>query len=76
MALGALLGASWGRLGAWIAVLGGLGAILGRLKIDAKIDPKIDAFEDGFWERFWWILGRKMEPSWHQDGVENRSYLE
>ena len=52
VALGAVLGASWGRLGAWIAVLGGLGAVLGRLKIHAKIDQKIDAFEDRFLERF------------------------
>ena len=29
--IGAVLGASWGRLGAWIAVLGRLGAVLGRL---------------------------------------------
>ena len=71
--LGAVLGASWGRLGAWIAVLGRLGALLSRLKIDVKIDQKNDAFQDRFSER---ILGGKMEPSWHQDGVKNRSYLE
>ena len=63
--LGAVLGASWGRLGAWIAVLGRLGALLSRLKIDVKIDQKIDAFQDRFLERCWWILGRKMEACWH-----------
>ena len=46
------MGDSWGRLGAWIAVLGCLGVVLGRLKIDAKIDQKIDASWDRFLERF------------------------
>ena len=53
--LGAVLGASWGRLGGspfW-GVLGRLGALLSRLKIDVKIDQKIDAFQDRFVERFW-----------------------
>ena len=49
------LGASWGRLG----------AVLGRLKIDVKIDQKINAFQDRFLMQFWWILGGKMEASWH-----------
>ena len=26
--------------------------------------------------RFGWILEGEMEASWHQDGVENRTYLE
>ena len=47
-----------------------------REKIDAKIDQKIDACQDRFLMGFWWILGGKMEASWHQDGVENRTYLE
>ena len=33
-------------------VLGRLGALLSRLKIDVKIDQKIDAFQDRFLERF------------------------
>ncbi len=41
-----------------------------------NIDQKIDAFQDLFLMRFGWILGGKMEASWHQDGVENRTYLE
>ena len=50
--LGAVLGGSWGRLGAWIAVLGRLGAIWSRLKIDIKIDQKINAFQDRILKRF------------------------
>ena len=57
--LGAVLGASWGPLGAVLAlgspswaVLGRLGALLSRLKIDVKIDQKIDAFQDRFLMRF------------------------
>ena len=48
-----LSGLSWGPLGAVLAlgspswaVLGRLGALLGRLKIDVKIYQKIDAFQD------------------------------
>ena len=74
--LGAILGPSCGFLGAVLAlgspswaVLGRLGALLGRLKNDVKIDQKINAFQDRFWERFWWILGRKMEPSRYQNEV-------
>ena len=73
MALGALLGASWGRLGAWIAVLGGLGAVLGRLKINAEIDEKIDASWDRFYEGFSWILETKMEANWHKN--RSNTYL-
>ena len=40
------------------------------------MDKKIDAVQDRFLKRCWWILGGKMEASWHQDGVENRTYLE
>ena len=36
--LGAVLGASWGRLCAWIAVVGRLGTVWGHLKIDVRID--------------------------------------
>ena len=53
--LGAILGPSWGPLGAVLAlgspswaVLERLGALLSRLKIDVKIDQKIDAFQDRF----------------------------
>ena len=63
------MGDSWGRLGAWIAVLGCLGVVLGRLKIDAKIDQKIDASWDRFLERFSQILGGKKK----QFGTKNRS---
>ena len=69
--LGAVLGGSWGRLGAWIAVVGRLGAVWGRLKIDVKIDQKIDAFRDRVLIRFWWILGRM----WRQVGKEHRCQL-
>ena len=55
--LRAILGRSWGALGAVLAlgspswaVLGRPGAILSRLKIDVKIDQKIDAFENRFLE--------------------------
>ena len=78
--LGAILGPSWGPLGAVLAlgspswgVMGRLGALLSRLKIDVKIDQKIDAFQDRFLERFWWILGRKMEACWHQNRIEHRA---
>ena len=54
-----LLGPSWGPLGAVLAlgspswaVLGHLGALLSRLKIDVKIDQKIDAFQDRYFKRF------------------------
>ena len=40
-------------------------------KFDAKIDQKIDASWDRFLEGFWWILGGKMEASWHQNGIKN-----
>ena len=57
--LGAILGPSWEPLGTVLAfgsqswaVLGRLGALLSRLKIDVKIDQKIDAFQDRFLERF------------------------
>ena len=81
--LGAILDPSWGPLGAVLAlgspswaVLGRLVVVLGHLKIDAKIHQKMDALQDRILMRFGWILGRKMEASWHQDGVENRTYLE
>ena len=65
VALGAVLGASWGRLGAWIAVLGGLGALLGRLKIHAKIDQNFDASWDRFLEGF-----GSGEPKWSHVGTQ------
>ena len=55
--LGAILGPSWEPVGAVLAlgspswaVLGRLGALLSRLKIDVKIDQQIDAFQDWFFE--------------------------
>ena len=36
------------------------------------MDQKIDAFQDRFLKRCWWILGGKMEASWHQ----NRSKID
>ena len=48
-------------------------------QLGQKIDPKIDHFLDASWNRFlvgfWWILGAKMEPSWHQNGIKNRCLL-
>ena len=46
-----------------------------REKNDAKIDQNFDASWGRFLERFWWILGGKMEPSWHQKRTKNRSQL-
>ena len=76
--LGAILGVSWGPLGAVLAlgspswaVLERLGALLSRLKIDVKIDQKIDAFQDRFLKRCWWILDAKMEACWHQNRIKN-----
>ena len=73
--LGAILGPSWGPLGAVLAlgspswgVLGRHGALLSRLKIDVKIDQKNNAFQDrflcdftGFWEGKWRHVGPKIE---------------
>ena len=71
--LGTVLDPSWRPLDAVLAlgspswaVLGRLGALLSPLKSDVKIDQKKDAFQDRFLHQCWWILGRKMEPSWHQ----------
>ena len=25
--------------------------------------------------RFWWVLGAKMEPSWHQNRIRKQSYV-
>ena len=73
---GPVLGPSWGRLGAVLAlgspswaVLGHPGVVLGRLKIDVKIDQKIDAFQNRILMRCWWIWGREMEASWHWNGI-------
>ena len=45
-------------------------------QLGQKIDPKIDHFLNASWNRFlrrfWWILGAKMEPSWHQNGIKHR----
>ena len=55
----AILGPSWGPLGAVLAlgspswaVLGRLGALLSPLKIDVKIDQEIDACQDRFLHQF------------------------
>ena len=73
----AILGTSWGHLG---APQGHLGTFLG-----ANMEPrwyknsmqksinKNDAFQDRCLMRFWWMLGRKMDPSWHWNGVLNVS---
>ena len=45
-------------------------------KIDLKIDQIFDASWNRFLKGFWWILGGKLEPSWHQHRVKNRCYLE
>ena len=41
-----------------------------------KIDPKIYHFFNASWDQFldgyWWILGAKIEASWHQNGIKNR----
>ena len=70
--LGRFLGPSWRlsrRLGPTLVVLD-------PQKIDAKIDQFLNASWDRIFEGFWWIFGWKMEPSWHQNGILNRSYLE
>ena len=36
-----------------------------------KIDQKFDASWDRFLMRFWWILGEKMEASWHPTTIGN-----
>ena len=70
----AILGPSWGPLGAVLAlgspswaVLGRLGALLSRFKIDAKIYQKTKPFKIGFWSDFdgfgegkWSQVGTKM----------------
>ena len=42
----------------------------------SKINAKMHHFFDASWNRFlggfWWILGTKIEPSWHQNGIKNR----
>ena len=42
-----------------------------RTKIDAKINEKIDASWNRFLNGCWWILGGKMEASWHPHGIKN-----
>ena len=64
------LGPSWRPLGAVLAVLAASWAVLGRLQIDVKIDQKFDVSWDRFSLRFGWILGRKMNPSWYQNGIQ------
>ena len=80
MPLGAVLALgspSWG-------VLGRLGALLSRLKIDVKIDQKNDAVQDrflgdftGFWEGKWRHVGPKIEqksmPTSKSDFLKNRA---
>ena len=85
--LGGLLKPSWRldrRPGPPWAVLGRLGALLSRLKIDVKIDQKIDAVQDrflgdftGFWEGKWRHVGPKIEqksmPTSKSDFLKNRA---
>jgi len=47
-----------------------------RTKIGAKIDHFVDTFKNAILKDFYLIFGGKMEPSWGQDRVKNRSYLE
>ena len=47
-----------------------------RSKICTKIDQKIEASWDPFLGGFWRIWGGIMEPSWYQNGIQNKSYLE
>ena len=71
-ALGAVLALSWGHLGLfWPSKWNQDG-----YKIDSKIDRKNDTSWERFWEGFWRILGRKMDPSWHENDVQDGSYLE
>ena len=42
-----------------------------RTKIDAKINENIDASWNRCLNGFLWILGRKMEASWHPNGIKN-----
>ena len=77
------LGLSWGRL---VSILGAFWDRLERLlgpnlgpnmePTWPKIDPEINHFLDASWNRFlvgfWWILGAKMEPSWHPNGIKHR----
>jgi len=65
--LGRVLGAVLALGSPSWAVLGRLVAVLGRQKIDVKIHQKMDALQDRILMRFGWILGRKMEASWHQN---------
>ena len=73
--LGGVLGASWERFGtvlsgSWVPTW-----VPKWSQLEQKIDPKINHFLDASWNRFlvgfWWILGAKMEPSWHQHGIKN-----
>ena len=47
-----------------------------RTKIGAKMDHFVDTFKNSILKDFCWIFGGKMEPSWGQDRIKNRSYLE
>ena len=72
--LGNLLGPSWRHSGpSWCFLGGSYGA-----KMATNIDSKIDHFFDASWNQslggFWWILGTKIEPSWHQNGI-NKSMI-
>ena len=74
--LGGVLEASWaGKVANMAPTWPQVGSQVGA-KMDKKIHPKIDQKIDGSWDRFlegfWWILGGKMEPSWHQNGIKNR----
>ena len=78
--LGAVLEASWRRLGrvlgANIAPSWRPKSKENRQKIHAEIDRRIDAFQVPVLMQFCWIFGRKMEASWHQNRIKNRCYLE
>ena len=42
----------------------------------SKSMKKLKPLEIRFWGRFGRIFGSKMEPSWDQNGIPNRSYIE
>ena len=71
--LEAILGRFWGPSWRLSRRLGPTLVVLDPQKIDAKIDQFLSASWDRIFGGCWWILGRKMEPSWHPKTIKNRS---
>ena len=69
--LGGVLGPSWAALGSQLGSQNG--ANLGKKSIQKY--SFLDASWNLFLGWFWWILGAKMEPSWHQHGIKNLCLL-